>query len=66
MILVRTCSKISHVEFEAETCHVSLFEPYFPNLAELIMAVGLVVDYMVHVVHYFLHQVRRVSRKGVR
>lgn len=24
---------------------------------ELIMAVGLVVDYMVHVVHYFLHQV---------
>lgn len=29
--------------------HVSLF-------AELIMAVGLVVDYMVHIVHYFLHQ----------
>lgn len=22
------------------------------------MAVGLVVDYMVHIVHYFLHQVR--------
>ena len=29
--------------------HVSL-------VAELIMAVGLVVDYMVHIVHYFLHQ----------
>ncbi|CAN0043144.1 unnamed protein product, partial [Hapterophycus canaliculatus] len=25
-------------------------------IAELIMAVGLVVDYMVHLVHYFLHQ----------
>lgn len=25
--------------------------------SELIMAVGLVVDYMVHIVHYFLHQV---------
>lgn len=25
--------------------------------AELIMAVGLVVDYMVHIIHYFLHQV---------
>lgn len=24
--------------------------------SELIMAVGLVVDYMVHVVHYYLHQ----------
>lgn len=24
---------------------------------ELVMAVGLVVDYMVHIVHYFLHQV---------
>eukprot|EP00904_Undaria_pinnatifida_P008217 jgi/Undpi1/4525/HiC_scaffold_18.g07879.m1 len=26
------------------------------TVIELIMAVGLVVDYMVHVVHYFLHQ----------
>ncbi|CAM9724445.1 unnamed protein product, partial [Hapterophycus canaliculatus] len=26
------------------------------TVIELIMAVGLVVDYMVHIVHYFLHQ----------
>eukprot|EP00752_Nemacystus_decipiens_P014689 g13085.t1 len=26
------------------------------NVIELIMAVGLVVDYMVHIVHFFLHQ----------
>lgn len=32
--------------------------------AELIMAVGLVVDYMVHVVHYFLNQVKRVLQYG--
>ena len=25
------------------------------------MAVGLVVDYMVHIVHYFLHQVRKTN-----
>jgi len=24
--------------------------------SELVMAVGLVVDYMVHIVHYYLHQ----------
>lgn len=29
----------------------------FRQCAELIMAVGLVVDYIVHIVHYFLHQV---------
>lgn len=28
------------------------------------MAVGLVVDYMVHIVHCFLHQVRGVVRNG--
>lgn len=35
-----------------------------PNfaLAELIMAIGLVVDYMVHLVHYFLHQARAAER----
>lgn len=29
--------------------------------AELIMAVGLVVDYIVHIVHYFLQQVRTLA-----
>lgn len=29
----------------------------FYDATELIMAVGLVVDYTVHIVHYFLHQV---------
>lgn len=28
------------------------------------MAVGLVVDYMVHIVHYFLHQVRVCQSKA--
>ena len=32
------------------------------RLAELIMAVGLVVDYMVHIVHYFLHQDPSMSK----
>lgn len=27
------------------------------------MAVGLVVDYMVHIVHYFLHQVSMIREK---
>ena len=28
------------------------------------MAVGLVVDYMVHIVHYFLHQDPNISKDG--
>lgn len=36
------CTTLSHVPWHA---------------LELIMAVGLVVDYMVHIVHYCLHQV---------
>lgn len=34
-------------------------------LSELIMAVGLVVDYIVHIVHYFLHQVRMSTQTAV-
>ena len=33
-----------------------------PTFTELIMAVGLVVDYMVHIVHYFLHQDPNISK----
>lgn len=29
------------------------------------MAVGLVIDYMVHIVHYFLHQVRTLYNEHV-
>ncbi|CAM9128130.1 unnamed protein product [Ectocarpus sp. 8 AP-2014] len=32
------------------------------TVIQLIMAVGLVVDYMVHLVHYFLHQARAAER----
>eukprot|EP00903_Cladosiphon_okamuranus_P022061 g20288.t1 len=32
------------------------------TVIELIMAVGLVVDYMVHIVHYFLHQDPNVTK----
>ncbi|CAM9869255.1 unnamed protein product, partial [Ectocarpus sp. 12 AP-2014] len=33
------------------------------TVIQLIMAVGLVVDYMVHLVHYFLHQARAAERE---
>lgn len=46
----------------AEYLPIDLFycfsAPPFFFRVELIMAVGLVVDYMVHIIHYFLHQVR--------
>ena len=29
---------------------------------ELIMAVGLVVDYMVHILHYYLHQASKPNQ----
>lgn len=32
------------------------------TVIELIMAVGLVVDYMVHIVHYFLHQDSNIAK----
>eukprot|EP00752_Nemacystus_decipiens_P008590 g7670.t1 len=32
------------------------------TVVQLIMAVGLVVDYMVHIVHYFLHQDPSISK----
>ena len=47
----------------ATVCTPICVSLYFPRLlhniwdsSELIMAVGLVVDYMVHIVHFFLHQ----------
>lgn len=45
--------------FHYSTCLLIFAYPRISsNLrTELIMAVGLVVDYMVHIVHYFLHQV---------
>jgi len=33
--------------------------------AELVMAVGLVVDYMVHIVHYYLHQASAQTDSGI-
>ena len=44
---------------------LSLVYVAFVNATELIMAVGLVVDYTVHIVHYFLQQVSDQSSATV-
>ena len=50
-------------QLAAKKRFVAALAPPLLSRTELIMAVGLVVDYMVHIVHYFLHQVRKALQE---